>query len=440
MITLLLSCVVMPLMQESRPNAKVAWQRFRLDNGILVSVLHVKDAARQSSFSFLPLGLLNDAKDRAQFSHLIEHMLIRSTDPARLGIDGIMLNGETMGSTMRLESIAVPAKWKEALGRHVRWLSVKTIDATGMSKEKKNISAEVDNTLRRGYTHKWALAAWNQVIRHGKTHARVVGDVAAANQAQVVALLPQALEFGKIRVYCVGPIPAEEIKKLLVASFPAPTKEKAGREKAGKTSATARKKQPLPARKTRATWDLARAQLMLWFPLAGKKADEYLAAEVMARNINMNLMAARKLKSLGVIAMASVERLPDAAGVPRVSVLLSASCKADSDALVIEEHMLKAVSGLTKVSLGFTLMNVKMQGVALPDFTSWRNRLRGRAAELFEAQVALQVAYRELNSGLDSQEYAKAIGLLDKDRVIELYAAWMQPKQAHSLFLTPKKR
>ena len=174
--------------------------------------------------------------------------------------------------------------------------------------------------------------------------------------------------------------------------------------------------------------------------MAGKKADEYLAAEVMAMNINMNLQAAGKLRKLGVLALASVERLPIEAGRERVSVLLSASCKTGQDPSVVEKLLLKAVSGLTRTSLAFTLLQVKNQSKALPDFATLREQVSGRMAAFLEANVALQVAYRELNSGLSSKEYSRSIGLLDKERLMVVHDSRMKPELAYSLFLTPQPK
>src|SRR5262245_27946154 len=101
---------------QSRPT--VEFDRFELPNGIRIVYVHVPDAARQTIFTFLPLTIASDDKDRAQWSHLLEHMLIRSTDPVELSPPGMMINGETTHIYLRMESIVEADQWLDALERH----------------------------------------------------------------------------------------------------------------------------------------------------------------------------------------------------------------------------------------------------------------------------------------------------------------------------------
>jgi hypothetical protein len=59
------------------------------ENGPRFSVLEVKDAPQQAFLAFLPCGLLADEPGEAQFAHLMEHMLIRSTDKSGLSDEGV---------------------------------------------------------------------------------------------------------------------------------------------------------------------------------------------------------------------------------------------------------------------------------------------------------------------------------------------------------------
>ena len=68
--------------------------------------------------------------------------LIRTTDPEGLVVDGIRINGETMHSGMRLETIAPAAQWREALERHPQWLAARRFTATSLAREKRMIAGE----------------------------------------------------------------------------------------------------------------------------------------------------------------------------------------------------------------------------------------------------------------------------------------------------------
>src|SRR5687767_6074885 len=84
--------------------AEATIESFQLDNKIKVIIAHVADAPQQSTFVLLPLHLGNDGPGRAQWSHLLEHHLIRSTDPEALAVDGMEFNGETTHEALRLDS------------------------------------------------------------------------------------------------------------------------------------------------------------------------------------------------------------------------------------------------------------------------------------------------------------------------------------------------
>jgi hypothetical protein len=52
-----------------------------LENGIRILAIEFPASAHVSIFSFLPLGLTSDGPGQAQWSHLVEHLVIRSTIP-----------------------------------------------------------------------------------------------------------------------------------------------------------------------------------------------------------------------------------------------------------------------------------------------------------------------------------------------------------------------
>ena len=129
--------------------------RFALANGITVTAVHAAQAPKQVVFTTLPLGLLLDGPGESQFSHLLEHMMIRSTDPVGLEVDGVTFNGETMNTSLRLETFCAPERIADALDRHVRWLATRHVDQRTLEQEKELIALEETNTVAGGYTHKW---------------------------------------------------------------------------------------------------------------------------------------------------------------------------------------------------------------------------------------------------------------------------------------------
>ena len=68
-----------PNLLTSNTTPKVT--RFTLSNGIQVVNLHVENSTDVGIFSYLPLGLVTDGKARAYWSHLINHLTVRTTGP-----------------------------------------------------------------------------------------------------------------------------------------------------------------------------------------------------------------------------------------------------------------------------------------------------------------------------------------------------------------------
>ena len=85
--------------------------RFTLENGIRVVVLHVPESPHVSIFSYLPLGLTSDGPGQTQWSHLLEHLVLRSTVPAGARTK----NAETLPDHMRLDSYGSTEDWREGL-------------------------------------------------------------------------------------------------------------------------------------------------------------------------------------------------------------------------------------------------------------------------------------------------------------------------------------
>src|SRR5262247_57788 len=106
--------LALPLLMLLAIDSPPAWNHFTLPNGIRVSVWQVAGAKKQSVFTLLPFSLVDDDAGCAQFAHLVEHMLIRSTDPESLQAGGLVFNGETGALGIRLESFADPGDWQPA--------------------------------------------------------------------------------------------------------------------------------------------------------------------------------------------------------------------------------------------------------------------------------------------------------------------------------------
>jgi hypothetical protein len=89
-----------------------------LTNGIRLVCVRFPGSTNVSIFSYLPLGLAKDAAGQAQWSHLMEHLVIRSTMGESLA-EG---NAETLPDHMRLDFYGTTRNWREGVSHHRRWL------------------------------------------------------------------------------------------------------------------------------------------------------------------------------------------------------------------------------------------------------------------------------------------------------------------------------
>ena len=246
-----LTCCVVSVAQQAE------WVHSTLPGGARLSVLHAPDALRQSTFLFAPLGLCADPPHCAQFAHLVEHMLIRAVDPGnKMDIGGIALNGETGLASMRLETIAPPDQWRTAVTRPVHWFAARSFDQETLTNEKRKIAMEERNTTANGFTHKWAGAAWNQVINHGLQHAKVHGDVAAADLTALRTYVDQHVRWGPgIRIYSVGPASADSVHEAVAAAIEEYVSDSVRTEPEAHRPPSSPEDAKPPADRT-ATWDL----------------------------------------------------------------------------------------------------------------------------------------------------------------------------------------
>src|SRR5690606_26504716 len=156
--------------EDARSNGESA--DHALENGVRLTVYSIPTARKQSTFTFLPMGLLSDGPGEEQLSHLLEHLIIRATDPDGLGSESLQWNGETTALALRLDTYCDPERAEESFERHARWITTRDLSALSadlVTREKASIEREVDFTVRSTFTHKWAHVAWNQIVRHGRS-------------------------------------------------------------------------------------------------------------------------------------------------------------------------------------------------------------------------------------------------------------------------------
>ncbi len=90
------------------------------------------------------MSLTSDRSRQSQWSHLVEHLVIRSTLPA----DSPVGNAETSPDHMRLDFYGSTNNWRESLEHHANWLRGIPFTQANLDAEKPKVNAECDFTAR----------------------------------------------------------------------------------------------------------------------------------------------------------------------------------------------------------------------------------------------------------------------------------------------------
>ena len=266
-----------------------------LTNGIRLGVCAVSGETNVSIFSYLPLGLAKDAAGQAQWSHLVEHLVIRSTMGESLA-EG---NAETLPDHMRLDFYGTTRNWREGVSHHRRWLEGAAFTEESLRAEKPKVNQECDFTARNFATHKFAVAAWDQAWRHGVTNVALKGDVERATLAEVRRLRDEHLVVSNRVTVCVaGGLDAATV-------FGEFEKELGGLKLTGSDVAAVKLRDG--AREFGVKWDLEARHFLMTWPIPDFRSEEYADLMVAAQGLNMRLnMDAELRKSFGM-AVAGVD-------------------------------------------------------------------------------------------------------------------------------------
>ncbi len=431
---MLVAFAVSTVTGASVPEAETGhpWSIRALDNGVRAVIVHVPDATAQTLFTFVPLGLQDDDADHAQYAHLVEHMLIRSTDPDTLTPSGLRLNGETTAATMRLESIGDPAAFASAADRHARWLSATSFSADGLEVEKGRIEQEESWTVSRGYTGKWATAAWNQLVRHGREHAAVHGDVAAATVEELSRYVEARVPVGEpLLVVAVGPVSAAEVAVELERTIGALPRRVAA---------------PVPAEAKIAagdhagTWDFAAHHFMEWYAVPSQDATDRLAGALLGQLLATRLGLDVELRKAGVNVTASTDLSVDGARFLVLSGGTTDARQLDTIRGSIRRALREPIAARPDgFGLPMLVRQMQAQVTELPDFALLRRTVGGRGSvDFVEAQVMLsQVSFMMTSELATPADASRAFARLDDDRIRDVAGRTITPERRGTLTITP---
>lgn len=402
--------------------------RFTLNNSIRVVSLYVENSTDVVILSYLPLGLATDGKTKAQWSHLVEHLTLRTTGP----IDYPSSSAETMADNMRLESIGNTDNWMQGLERHAKWLSGLPFSEESLAEELPNALSEIDATETRLATHKWAFAAWNQVFRHGETDISMRGDVQSAK-------LSELQEYRDLHL-----VQADRVLLCVIGGIDSETLQPAMEAQLGSINLIAKTLPPATAtpeavKDRTATWDINVTHYMETYAIPRPKNEDYPALYIANALLNLGLMQDTELKELTGFVLCSVDLV-----TPEQTYLqISASLKPDTDIEAVKQRIKQLINRLKQpennAQVAMAAPSLSMQFSSPLDIEMMKlQKPAGVSETMMLGNIGLWWGMLEYQYGEILPQLASALANVSADDVADVVNRHLTEDARMTLVLTPR--
>jgi predicted Zn-dependent peptidase len=397
-----------------------------LPNGIRAVVVHFPHSTNLSIYTFSPLSLATDAAHQAQWSHLVEHMVIRSTVPE----DVRFANAETLPDHMRLDFYGNVRNWQEGLAHHREWLQGIPFIQTNLDKEKPNVNRECDFTARNFATHKFAIAAWNQGYRQGVTQVKLKGDVLRATLPEIQALRDRRLVISNQVTVCVvgGLEPTTvfgEIEKQFskIPTRPAPdphTKPKGGN--------------------LELTWDMDANHLLLVWPIPGFREADHAPLLVAAQLLNQALSTDSQLPNQTGMMFAGADLIVPEGTFFYVSASLRPGAKFDDTKKLLLDLVRKFASDPTPaMQTPFVAQFLSRQLVEVPSLDEIKSQVPPDTdIAMLEGNLGLRFGMSEHRYGSYRPTLSRQIADVKGTEVQRVAKKYLAPDKASVCTIRPE--
>ena len=402
--------------------------RFTLSNGIKVVSLYVENSKDVVIFSYLPLGIVADGKAKTQWSHLIEHLTIRTTGP----IDFKTSNAETMADNMRLEFIGNTDNWAQGLERHAKWLSGLPFSEENLAEELPKALSEIDVTEARLATHKWADAAWNQVFRHGETDISMRDDVRSAQ-------LRELQEYRDLHL-----VQADRVLLCVIGGVKAETLQPIMEKQLGTINLTAKTLPPATAtletvKDQTATWDINVTHYMETYAIPHREDEDYSALYIAHALLNLVLMQDTQLKELTGFALCSV----DLATPEQTYLQISASLKPGTDVEKVKQRIGQLINRLKQpennAQVAMVALSFSMRLSSPLDIEMVKHQIpAGTSTTMVLGNIGLWWGMLEYRYGDILPQLASALANVSADDVADVANRYLTEDAQMTLVLTPR--
>jgi predicted Zn-dependent peptidase len=399
-----------------------------LTNGIRLAAIEIPGSTNVSLFTFLPMGLASDGPSQAQWSHLVEHMVITSTLPDDLAHG----NAETSPDGMRLDYYGSTGDWTEGLGHHRRWLEGVPFTEARLAMEKPKVISECEFTAKNLATHKFALAAWSHGYRHGRTQVDLKGDVLHATLGEIQRYRDAHLAvLDKTTVCLIGGVEAK--------TFFAEAEKQLGRLKSQATPAAAGKLHP---GKLDLIWDLEARHLVLAWPMPEVASEDYAALMAAAQWLLMRCFSDQDLKQRTGMVFAGTDLFTPEGNF----FYLSASLKPETTFDEVEKRIRGLAASISSDSGGaFPLAMVgpilanSLGHVPDPDIVL-KQAPPQMARGMLEANLGLQLFVNVSRYGAQREALAKKAGDLTAAKIQQAAVKYLGDAKAWVATIQPEPK
>ncbi len=400
-------------------------KRFTLSNGIKVVNLYVENSTVVGIFSYLPLGLAADGKAKTQWSHLIEHLIIRTTGT----IDFKTSNAETMVDNMRLDFIGNTDNWTDGLKLHAQWLSGLPFSADSLAEELPKALSEINVTEARLATHKWAFAAWNQVFRHGETNISMRRDVKSAQ-------LHELQEYRDLHL-----VQSDRVLLCVIGGVKVETLQPAMEKQLGSIKLTAKTLPPATP-----TADTAKDQVVPWdinvthyiesYTIPNVEHKDYPALYMASMLLRIACMQDAQLKELIGFILSGVDLITP----EQRYFCISASLKPDTDIGKVKERISALINQLKQpennAMVPMYALNFSMQLGSPPDIAMlMQQKPIGITEEMMLGNIGLQWGILEYRYGETLTKFANALANVSADDVADVVNRYLTEDKQMTLLL-----
>lgn len=401
--------------------------RFALADGIRVVSLYMPDSNHVSIFAYLPMGLAWEGPGQGQWSHLIEHLTIRSTVPGH----SAQANAETLPDHMRLDFYGTTENWRQGLEHLARWLGDVTFREETLEAEKPKVMAEADFVAKNFATHKFAVSAWAQGYRHGRTEVPFKSDVNKATLKDIQQYRDRHLVvLDKIVVAVVGGVDARTIKPVIA-------------ERLGTIQSDAKTAQVVKPHSghRKMTWDLNARHLLLTWPIPAVTDEHYPALMVAGHWLTMKFFSDAELKKLTGMVLAGADLTAPEGNLFYVSASLKPDASFDHVTRRAEHHLQSLSSD--RPALAEVMMigqQLSYQLTTLPDPAIYKAQAPNVSQAMIEGNIGLQWAMHDFRYGEHRARLAKELAAMTAEKVHQAAAKYLAKENRSVCSIEPKAR